>query len=121
MARPIDQAFPKTSRLRKRAEYLDVQGNGRRVESRAHIGLFVRREGGVTRLGITTTKKLGPAVVRNRARRVVREAFRRGEIALPAGVELVVIPKHAAVGLTGEAAAEDLARLGERVREALER
>jgi ribonuclease P protein component len=121
MARSIDQAFPKSNRLRKRAEFLDVQGKGRRVESRAYIGLYVGRGGEATRLGITTTKKLGPAVARNRARRIVREAFRRGLLGLPRGVDFVVIPKHAAIGLGGDAAAEDLARLGRRVREALGR
>jgi ribonuclease P protein component len=121
MAPPLDQTLPKSCRLRKRAEFLDVQGNGRRVESRAHIGLFVDRGGDACRLGITTTKKLGPAVARNRARRLVREAFRRGRLVIPPGVDLVVIPKQRALGLDGSIATDDLARLGDRVRKALER
>lgn len=121
MARPHDQAFPKSCRLRKRAEFLDVQGNGRRVESRSYIGLFVERGGDTSRLGITTAKRLGPAAVRNRARRLVREAFRRGRLSLPPGVDLVVIPKRGALSLDGYSAADDLARLGDRVREAVER
>ena len=35
----------------------------------------LRREGGL-RIGITSSKKIGGAVVRNRARRVIRAAFR---------------------------------------------
>jgi ribonuclease P protein component len=121
MARHLDQAFPKSCRLRKRAEFVHVQTNGRRIESRAYIGLFVQRGQEPPRLGITTTKRLGPAVVRNRARRLVREAFRRGELALPPGIDLVVIPKTAATELDGAGAAQDLARLASRVRRALER
>jgi len=121
MARPLAQAFPKSSRLRKRAEFVEVQTNGRRVESRAYIGLFIARGGQSSRLGITTTRRLGSAAVRNRARRLVREAFRRGLLHLPAGVDLVVIPKRTAVALDGSSAADDLARLGDRVSAALER
>lgn len=121
MARRLAQGFSKSDRLRKRAEYLEVQKRGRRVETRAYIGLFLRREGDAPRLGITTTARLGAAVTRNRARRIVREAFRRGRLGLPPGVDLVVIPKRAALDLDGTTAAEDLARLGARVRRALER
>lgn len=46
---------------------------------------------GRSRLGIAATRKLGGAVVRNRAKRLVRELFRQGEI--PAGLDIVVIPR----------------------------
>ena len=50
-----------------------------RGESRVHTGLvtYVRRNRlGYPRVGITTGKKVGCAVRRSRARRVIREAFR---------------------------------------------
>ena len=50
-----------------------------RGDSRVHAGLvtYVRRNRlGVPRVGITTGKKVGCAVKRSRARRVIREAFR---------------------------------------------
>jgi ribonuclease P protein component len=46
----------------------------------------------VGRLGIAATKKLGGAVVRNRAKRLIREVFRRNKIA--AGFDVVVIPRR---------------------------
>lgn len=44
-----------------------------------------------SRLGVAATRKLGGAVVRNRAKRLVRELFRQAEV--PAGFDIVVIPR----------------------------
>ena len=46
----------------------------------------------VGRLGIAATRKLGGAVQRNRAKRLIREVFRRNKIA--PGFDVVVIPKR---------------------------
>jgi ribonuclease P protein component len=46
---------------------------------------------GQSRLGIAATRKLGGAVVRNRAKRLVRALFRNAEI--PPGLDIVVIPR----------------------------
>lgn len=45
-----------------------------------------------TRLGIAATRKMGMAVVRNRAKRRVREAFRLG--VWPSGLDLVVVVRR---------------------------
>lgn len=44
-----------------------------------------------SRLGITTTRRLGKAVTRNRARRLVREAYRTHQQDVPGGYDLVVV------------------------------
>jgi ribonuclease P protein component len=46
-----------------------------------------------TRLGITASRRIGNAVARNRAKRLVREAFRRTLARFPMGLDLVVIVK----------------------------
>lgn len=45
------------------------------------------------RLGLSVSRKVGGAVVRNRWKRVIREAFRLSLEQLPAGLDLVVIPR----------------------------
>jgi ribonuclease P protein component len=63
-----------------------------RLHGRYSTVFVVRNEGGMGRLGIAATRKLGGAVVRNRAKRLIREVFRRNKLA--PGFDVVVIPKR---------------------------
>ena len=110
----VEERFLKRHRLLKRREYLRVQQSGAKVHSFAFIGLVLFDNPHV-RIGITTTKRLGKAVERNRLRRLVREAFRRGWLELPDEAEVVVIPKKNAVQLKGTAIIEDLGLLAKRI------
>ena len=64
-------------RLRARREYLAVQEQGRRISSRYVTVLALPNTLGRDRLGVVASKKIGGAVVRNRAKRRIREIFRR--------------------------------------------
>lgn len=64
-------------RLRRRSEFQLVYQRGVRVAGRCLVLFGLCRSGSGCRLGITATRKIGSAVVRNRARRRVRELFRR--------------------------------------------
>ena len=65
---------------------------GVKIHSRYYTVFILRNAGGVGRLGIAATRKLGGAVERNRAKRLIREVFRRNKIA--PGFDVVVIPKR---------------------------
>lgn len=84
--------LPPARRLRRRAEFQRVFNTGRRAHGRL-LTIIGAPDGGPTaRLGIVASRKLGGAVVRNRAKRLIREVFRT-EIASGCALDLVVIPK----------------------------
>lgn len=87
----------KEMRLRRRAEYIAVQSEGQKLHGRHVLALARKRSDPelVGRLGITVTKKVGNAVVRNRIRRLVREWMRlHGWV--PGGWDIVVVAKDSA-------------------------
>ncbi|MGA2254263.1 MAG: ribonuclease P protein component [Thermoguttaceae bacterium] len=65
------------------------------------------------RLGLSVSRKVGGAVVRNRWKRCIREAFRLSREQLPSGVDLIVIPRSDAVPET-VGIQESLVRLARR-------
>ena len=84
--------FRPADRIRRRIEFQQVYERGFRIHSRYSTMFILANERGAARLGIAATKKLGGAVQRNRAKRLIREVFRRNRIA--AGFDVVVIPKR---------------------------
>ena len=69
--------FPKEARLAKRAEFLRVYEQGKRIEGRYMTVFLLPNKRDLQRVGITATKKaIGKAHDRNRAKRLLREAFR---------------------------------------------
>lgn len=90
--RPEGARFTLRERVRRRREYQAVYEHGARLSGSFMTVFFYRNTLGQPRLGIAATRKIGPAVGRNRAKRRVRELFRRNKIA--EGVDIVVIPRR---------------------------
>lgn len=64
------------------------------------MAVYCRRNNlGVTRLGITVSSKLGGAVVRNRARRRLREAYRLQESFFRKGYDIVIVARGKTVSV----------------------
>jgi ribonuclease P protein component len=84
--------FRPAERIRRRAEFQQIYDRGLKVHSRYTTMFLLANALGVGRLGIAATRKLGGAVERNRAKRLIREVFRRNKIA--PGFDVVVIPKR---------------------------
>jgi ribonuclease P protein component len=84
--------FRAREHIRAREDFQRVYETGRRLSGRL-MTLFVRPNAtGRPRLGIAATRKMGSAVVRNRAKRLARELFRHHK---PSdGLDIVVIPRR---------------------------
>ena len=90
--------FGAADRLRKSGEFLQLQRHGARHQS-GHFVLYGLSGANDerSRLGITVSRRVGNAVVRNRIKRRVRECYRlKLRAMLPAGVAIVVIARKGA-------------------------
>ena len=76
--RAVRETFSRDDRLRKRTEFEACYASGVRVSGR-HLVLFLLAGPAASRprIGISVSKKVGNAVVRNRVKRRLRELFRR--------------------------------------------
>lgn len=88
----MTERLPRTERVRRRPEFEHAYDKGIRIHGR-FMTLFVVPNGGSTsRIGVAATRKLGSAVLRNRAKRLARELFRRHKP--PAGLDLIIVPRR---------------------------
>lgn len=111
------EGLGKDFRVRRRADFTGAYAQGKKVVVRPFV-LFARtNETGACRIGITATRKIGNAVVRNRAKRVVREAFRRVRMDLVPGYDYVVVVRPKLLELKPEQIAPLLLQAARRATE----
>ena len=91
------EKFPKTDRILKRDTFRRVYEEGRKIHFSYFTAFVLTKQTPRPRIGITTTRKMGNSVERNRARRLVREAFRKNKWLVPNGVDIVINVKRALV------------------------
>jgi ribonuclease P protein component len=88
----LGQGLPPVERVRRRPEFKRAYDTGTRVHGR-FLTIFVVSNGlSRSRLGVSATRKLGPATVRNRAKRLAREVFRRHKIT--SGLDIIIVPRR---------------------------
>ena len=103
----MSEGFPPARRIRKGRVFAAVLRRGRRRRF-PHFTLHVlpASSGGCARLGVIASRRVGGAVARNRAKRLLREAFRRCAARLPPGADLVAVAR----GSIAKARLEDIER-----------
>lgn len=113
-ARP--EGLPKEKRIAKRRDFLRVYETGQKFFSRYAVVFYAPNDMAHSRVGITATKKLGKANVRNRLKRWTREIYRRGPLSLDdRRFDIVVNVKPNAAGASFAEFRDDLVRALERV------
>ena len=100
--------FPKSARILRSADFRIVYDQGLRVSNPLLAAFCLARADGAIpghklpirgpRLGVTATRALGGAVVRNRIKRRLREAFRMHRSGLAPRWDIVINPRRAAIG-----------------------
>jgi ribonuclease P protein component len=89
----------RTARLRQQRDFARLRREGQRLA----LGCLVANwntlpEGATPRLGVVTSRKIGGAVVRSRARRLLRESFRQHQHDFAQPVELVLVARNSIAG-----------------------
>ena len=84
--------FRPDEHIRRRADFQQVYEQGARIRGRFSTLFLLPNKLSIGRLGIAATRKLGGAVQRNRAKRLIREVFRRNNRA--AGFDVVIVPNR---------------------------
>jgi ribonuclease P protein component len=73
---PIPAGFPKDERLLKRAEFVSLSSEGKKFPSPNFLLIVRNNNLGHPRIGLTVSRKVGNAVIRNRVKRLLREFYR---------------------------------------------
>ncbi len=98
MVRENSEEFRHEVRIVRSSDYQKIYKEGRKVHSEKFV-LFGRENGiGHHRLGITVSRKVGGAVVRNRIKRLFREIFRKSHKEMPGRLDMVVNAKARCAG-----------------------
>jgi len=87
------------TRLQQSRDFARVRQQGQRLAQGCLIANWNRLpEGAPAKLGVITSRKIGGAVERNRARRLLRESFRLHQHELAQPVELVLVARNSIAG-----------------------
>lgn len=108
-------AFPKSSRILKAAEFRRTYDKGLRISGPYFTAFCLKlpdAEG--PRVGLTTPRALGNAVVRNRIKRRLRECVRKELWRVPAGWRIVINPRRSLAATPMAALQREIERLFER-------
>lgn len=101
------QGLPHRSRLHLKRDFERVIVGGHKIKGKGLVLWYgLRPDRQPARFAVVVSKKLGPAVVRNRTKRLLREAFRLNRKNWAPGVDIIVSPRDSSL-LNNVHAAQD--------------
>ena len=88
-------ALPEIKKLKQNSDFRRAYGRGKSFSEPALVTYVLKsNRAGVCRMGITTGKKIGNAVVRNRCRRVIAAAFRDLQEEVSGSWDIVFVARY---------------------------
>lgn len=84
-------SFPKKKRLVSNRQFKAVMASGERLSNGLLTLYMSQNDCSYPRLGVSVGKSCGNAVVRNRLKRLLREAFRQNQDRIPAGFDYLIM------------------------------
>jgi ribonuclease P protein component len=91
---PAGLRLPRAARLTQKRDFVRLKTGGRRLGNGCLIlNWLPRADRQAARLGVVTSRKVGTAVVRSRARRLLREVWRRNQHGPAAGLDMVLVAR----------------------------
>jgi ribonuclease P protein component len=89
----MNERLTPLERIRKKSDFASLYRDGSRFRGRYFTLVFRGNGLGRSRLAVVASRKVGPAVVRNRVKRRFRELFRRNKALLAEPLDLIVITR----------------------------
>lgn len=91
-----------TNIINKNKTFLFLYKKGKCIVSR-NVVIYVRKNNKpYNNLGITAGKKVGNAVARNRAKRIIRQAYRENEVYMPIGIDIIIVARASAAKIKSD-------------------
>ncbi len=108
------RGLPRSCRLTKDREIREAYAQGRRWVGRTMVLWLRRGEGASLRLAVVSSKKVGNAVMRNSARRRLRDVYRISRHLFSGDVDVVLVARRKINRTSAEKVREELVWLAER-------
>ena len=105
-----------TQPLRQNRDFRRLYAKGRSAVTPVLAGYSRKNKSGQNRLGITVSPKVGNAVVRNRVRRRIREAYRTREEMFLSGYDIVIVARVRAASARYDEISDAICRLARELR-----
>ena len=88
--------------MRENKDFLNMYKKGRYITSKYSVIYVKPNNRPFNRFGITAGKKIGNAVARNRAKRLIRLAYQKAEVKLPVGIDIVIVARSGILGIKSD-------------------